>query len=409
MAFTYKTTKEVEEANKKQLQDEQNLRNYKTYMPGTYQQSSGLQDMWNNITSMQAPTWDKENNTWWNKLTDTMNAIENREKFSYDVNGDALYQQYKDQYVNQGKMAMMDTMGQAAAMTGGYGNSYAQSVGQQAYQGHLQQLTDKIPELYQLAYDQYTREGDDLYNRLSSYGSLYSTEYGEHRDAVSDFNTERSHLTNLYGIKSDEEYGQWYDSEQMKMTASQQEYQKLADMLNISTEQAQYLYDIAYKSQYDNYTTKYQEERDAIADEQWQKSYDLSASQASGSGGSGSGNGGNSGSGGTYSNVLWYDTGTTYENGNKIFRNSDGKTQSFGAGVNPYTGTTNKDAKNGTFSNGYQPDNIGGTKLKKAKDETGSVIYTSVTGKEQAVWQAGGRYYIWRGDLNRYVEVELPK
>lgn len=406
MAFTYKTTKEEEAAKQKQLQDEQNLRNYQTYTPGTYQQSSGLQEMWNNITSMQAPTWDKENNTWWNKLTDTMNAIENREKFSYDVNADALYQQYKDQHATQGKMAMMDTMGQASAMTGGYGNSYAQSVGQQAYQGYMQQLTDKIPELYQLAYDKYTREGDEMYNKLSSYGSLYNTEYGEHRDAVSDFNADRSHLTNLYGIKSDEEYGQWYDGEQMKMTASQQEYQKLADMLNISTEQAKYLYDISYQSQLDTYNTEYQEKRDAIADEQWQKSYNLSASQAgSGSGG----NGGNSGSSGTYSNVLWYDTGTTDDNGNKIFRNSDGKTQSFGAGVNPYTGTTHPDAKKGTFSNGYQPDNIGGTKLKKAKDESGSVIYTSVTGKEQAVWQADGIYYIWRGDLNRYVEVELPK
>ena len=388
MAFTYKTTKEEEEAKKKQSQDEQNLRNYQTYTPGEYQQSSDLKDMWSNISTMQAPTWDKTNNTWWNKLTDTMNAIENREKFSYDVNGDALYQQYKDQYMTQGNMAMMDTMGQAAAMTGGYGNSYAQSVGQQAYQGYMQQLTDKIPELWQMAYDQYTREGDDLYNRLSSYGSLYNTEYGEHRDAVSDFNNERSTQLNMYGIKSDEEYGQWHDNEQMKMTASQQEYQKLADMLGISTEQAKTLHDMAYQSQYDEYTTNYAEQQN----------------NSGGGGSSGSG-----GSGGTYSNLLWYDTGTTDDNGNKIFRNSDGKTQSFGEGVNPYTGTTNKDAKKGTFSNGYQPDNIGGTKLKKAKDESGSVIYTSVTGKEQAVWQAGGRYYIWRGDLNRYVEVELPK
>ena len=70
---------------------------------------------------------------WQAQLNDAMNKILNREKFSYDLNGDALYQQYKDQYMTQGKMAMMDTMGQAAALTGGYGNSYAQGVGQQAY------------------------------------------------------------------------------------------------------------------------------------------------------------------------------------------------------------------------------------------------------------------------------------
>ena len=76
--------------------------------------------------------------TWQSPLNDLIQQIQNREKFSYDLNADALYQQYKDQYTTQGKLAMMDTMGQAAAMTGGYGNSYAQSVGQQAYQGYLQ-------------------------------------------------------------------------------------------------------------------------------------------------------------------------------------------------------------------------------------------------------------------------------
>ena len=92
---------------------------------------------------------------WQDQLNDIMGKILNREEFSYDLNGDALYNQYKDQYVTQGKMAMMDTMGQAAAMTGGYGNSYAQTVGQQVYQGHLQELNNKIPELYQLALNKY--------------------------------------------------------------------------------------------------------------------------------------------------------------------------------------------------------------------------------------------------------------
>ena len=54
--------------------------------------------------------------------------IANRKDFTYDVNADAMYQQLKDQYIQGGRMAMMDTMGQAQAMTGGYGNSYAQGV-----------------------------------------------------------------------------------------------------------------------------------------------------------------------------------------------------------------------------------------------------------------------------------------
>ncbi len=123
-------------------------------------------------------------------LNDALNKIMNREKFSYDLNGDALYQQYKDQYITQGQQAMMDTMGQAAALTGGYGNSYAQTVGQQTYQGHLQGLNDKVPELYQLALDQYNREGDELYNQYALFADRENTEYErayrESRDAVDD-------------------------------------------------------------------------------------------------------------------------------------------------------------------------------------------------------------------------------
>lgn len=279
MAFTFKTNAELEEAKKKREQDEANLRNHETYTPTTYTQSQELQDMWGKITNWEKPTWNKDGNTWWQKLTDTMDAIENREKFSYDLNGDMLYQQYKDQYTNLGNLAMMDTMGQAAAMTGGYGNSYAQSVGQQAYQGYLQQLNDKIPELYQLAYDRYSREGDEMYNKLSAYGNLYNTEYGEYRDSVSDSYADLSNLTNLYGIKSDEEYNQWYNGEQLNMAANEQAYQKLSDLLGISTEAAKNLYEDMYKSQYDTYLTDYTEKRDAVADDQWLKNFNEGARQ----------------------------------------------------------------------------------------------------------------------------------
>lgn len=126
-----------------------------------------------------------------------LNDYLNREKFSYNVNGDALYQQYKDKYTLGGRMAMMDTMGQAQTMTGGYGNSYAQSVGQQTYQGYMQQLNDVIPELYSLAYGMYTDEGQNLLDRYNIYANLEDQDitrqsnerayqYGLERDRVAD-------------------------------------------------------------------------------------------------------------------------------------------------------------------------------------------------------------------------------
>lgn len=104
-------------------------------------------------------------------MSDNMQSIyaqiKKRKDFKYDLDADALYQQYKNRFIDQGRLAMEDTMGQAAAMTGGYGNSYAQSVGQQAYNAQLDKLNDVIPDLYELAYNRYAKEGEDLYNKYS--------------------------------------------------------------------------------------------------------------------------------------------------------------------------------------------------------------------------------------------------
>lgn len=100
-------------------------------------------------------------------LDDFIRQYQSREPFEYDMNSDALYQQYKNQAVRNGKLAMEDTMARAAAMTGGYGNSYAQTAGQQAYQQSLDSLNDVIPELYNLAYSKYKDEGDKILTNYS--------------------------------------------------------------------------------------------------------------------------------------------------------------------------------------------------------------------------------------------------
>ena len=212
---------------------------------------------------------------WQAQLNDTLNKIMNRDKFSYDLNGDALYQQYKDQYTTQGKQAMMDTMGQAAAMTGGYGNSYAQSVGQQTYQGYLQQLNDKVPELYQLALDKYNREGEDLYNQYGLMADRENLDYSRYRDTVSDFQNERAYLSDQYNTERELDRS-IYDSDRN---------------FNYGTWSDQKSYD-------------YQAERDNIEDEWKQKEFDEAVRQFNvsqkkssvSSGGSSGGGGGSSGS-----------------------------------------------------------------------------------------------------------------
>lgn len=172
--------------------------------------------------------------TWQDQLLDIIGQIQNGEKFEYDLNADALYQQYKDQYVTQGKLAMMDTMGQAAAMTGGYGNSYAQSVGQQAYQGYLQGLNDKVPELYQLALNKYNQDRQGLYDQASLIAGMEDQEYSRYMDQLTNYYTE----------------------------------------LGLAQDEARYLAEQDYGRYMDNLGFQYQQDRDKVSDEQWKATFD---------------------------------------------------------------------------------------------------------------------------------------
>lgn len=227
---------------------------------------------------------------WQTSLNETLDKILNREKFNYDLNGDALYQQYKDQYVMQGQKAMMDTMGQAQAMTGGYGNSYAQTAGQQTYQGYLQQLNDKVPELYQLALNKYQMEGDALMNQYGLMADQEDKDYGRYRDKVSDWQSEVDRLQSQYNAERDYDYSKYTNDRDFSygQYVDDRNYQYQVDRDAIADQQWQTSYD-------------YQVERDRIADEQWQKEFDeavrqynesLALQKASSSSGSSGGGGG---------------------------------------------------------------------------------------------------------------------
>ena len=152
--------------------------------------------------------------SWGGQLNDTLDKILNRKDFNYDINGDALYQQYKDKYIQQGKMAMQDTVGQASAMTGGYGNSWAATAGNQAYQAHLNNLNDVVPELYALAYDKYNQEGNDLRQQYALLADKEATDYGSYKDQLSAWNTDRTYLQGALDDASKRDYDQYLSDEE---------------------------------------------------------------------------------------------------------------------------------------------------------------------------------------------------
>ena len=219
----------------------------KGFSYGDYQQSDAVQQAYQLLQQQLGNKPGAYQSQYQDQIGALIDQITNRDKFSYDLNGDALYQQYKDQYTQQGKMAMMDTMGQAQAMTGGYGNSYAQAVGQQAYQGYLQQLNEVMPELYGMALDQYNQEGQDLLNQYSLLAGQDEQEYGRYRDEVSEYYTQLQQAYDQYNTERDYDYSKWADER-----------------------------DFAYGQYSDDRAYDYQEERDKVSDEQWQKEYEES-------------------------------------------------------------------------------------------------------------------------------------
>lgn len=209
--------------------------------------------------------------TWNEQLNEMIDKILNREEFSYDVNSDALYQQYKDRYIQQGQMAMMDTMGQAQTATGGYGNSYAQSVGQQAYQSYLQELNNVIPELAAQAYDRHAQEGQEMYNQYALLSNQEETEYSRYQDSLNAYYAELDRLQNQYNTEREFDYGQYIDDRNYDYTVGRD---KVAD------QQWQKEYEEAIRQYNEKFA--YQKDRDKIADEQWEKQYQASLNKNSG-------------------------------------------------------------------------------------------------------------------------------
>lgn len=149
---------------------------------------------------------------------DAMNALLNRKPFQYDVNEDTLYQQMKNDYIQQGKLAMQDTMGQAATLTGGYGNSYAQNVGQQAYNGYLQQVNENLPEYYQMAQNAYNAEGDRLKDQYALLADQEAQDYSRYQDAWNRWNSEYQNAQSAYETGRSWDYGVAQDNAALAQT-----------------------------------------------------------------------------------------------------------------------------------------------------------------------------------------------
>lgn len=255
MAFSFNDfikSKSLQDAEKK-----------KSEYDAGYKESEKASDLYKNyLTTLNRKPAEWSGGDYGSQVKDALNKILNRKEFNYDMNADKLYQKYKDQYMTQGKLAMNDAIGQASTLTGGYGNSYAQTVGQQAYDNYLQRLNDRVPELYQLALNKYQAEGQDLINKFDMAKAMYDNEYDKYRDSVDSWNSD---IARAYSI---------YENER----ANEQ------SVYNADRDYAVNAYNNLYNQEYGAYSDAYNmalaKYKQNVAENQWQKEYALQKDSA---------------------------------------------------------------------------------------------------------------------------------
>lgn len=220
---------------------------------GTYSYSQAVLDALEALQQQSEKKPGAYRSSWKDQIDAAMAQLLNRDSFSYDVSDDPLYRQYRDQYDNLGRRAMLDTLAQGSALTGGYGNSWTQSAAQQRYGSYMQELTGLIPELYQLAMDRYRLEGDTLQRNYDLLQGAEDRDYDRYRDGVADWTAEQDQLRSAFENEREFDFDSWTD----------------------------------------NRDFTYQQERDDVADAQWQAEFDEAVRQFNARyGGRGSGGGG---------------------------------------------------------------------------------------------------------------------
>ena len=252
---------------------------YQKYTYNKYAPSETVQQADAALKAIQAAQPGAYQSKWQSQVDSIINQILNREKFSYDFNEDALYKQYAEQYTRGGKLAMQDTMGQASAMTGGYGSSYASTAGNQAYQEYLSKLNEVIPELYGMALDRYQMEGQEMYNQYGLLSSQEQQDYARYMDSYNQWLAERDYATNRYDTERNFDYNKYNTDRAFDYGVYSDDRNFDYNDYRNTIEDAKWTEAQEYQQWLDKLGIDYQDHTEAIRNEQWGAEFEASEDQ----------------------------------------------------------------------------------------------------------------------------------
>lgn len=199
------------------------------------------------------------------QLNNLYSQLVNMEEFSYDPYSDELYEYYKEQYNREGKRAMTDLLGELAANTGGVASSYAVSAASQMLDYYNSKLTDKIPELYESAYERYTDNIKRKQDNISTLADIADDEYNRYLDEVNQYNKDRELAYKAYSDALDADYMQ--EKLATEREAALRDYEAEMESLALEAEENNRKWE---QQQYENETESYRDRVDTAL-EKWKQ------------------------------------------------------------------------------------------------------------------------------------------
>lgn len=136
-----------------------------------------------------APTY---NNRYQEQIDSLLQQVQGYGPFSWSKETDPAYSAYAKQYRREGDRATANALAQAAAATGGQVSTAAMTAAGQAGDYYAGQLADKIPELYENAYQRYLSDYSLLTNKLGQTQQTEQYDYAKYLDQLGQFNTDRA-------------------------------------------------------------------------------------------------------------------------------------------------------------------------------------------------------------------------
>lgn len=196
-----------------------------------YQKNESVVSAENKLSDWENNKPDEYKSKYAVEIESILNSILNREKFQFNMNADPLYNQYKEQYINNGKKAMMDTIANASALTGGYSNSYAVTAGNESYNEQLNKLNDIALAIYDRAYERYKDDGSNMVDKIRLLRDRDDADYAKYRDSLDDYYKDGDYLLSKLTSLSESDYKAFLEAVDSYESDREYEYKKYLEAL----------------------------------------------------------------------------------------------------------------------------------------------------------------------------------